>query len=113
MESALRIVYQPQAVFRVRPIARCTASMPGHAESVLTVAFSPDGKRLASGSGDTTVRMWDLNTQTPDHTCKVWTMRSEDRPLQGVSLPFAYQASFGLATCSAALLTSWPRTLLP
>ena len=72
MESALKIVFQPQSIFRVRPIARCTASMPGHAESVLAVCFSPDGKQLASGSGDTTVRLWDLNTQTPDHTCKVY-----------------------------------------
>ena len=34
VESALRIVYQPQAVFRVRPVARCTATMPGHSEAV-------------------------------------------------------------------------------
>jgi ribosome assembly protein 4 len=71
VERALRIVYMPQAVFRVRPVARCTASMPGHSESVLAVAFSPDGKRLASGSGDTTVRLWDLNTQLPQQECKV------------------------------------------
>ena len=45
--------------------------MPGHAEAVLSVNFSPDGKRLASGSGDTTVRFWDLGTQLPAHTCKV------------------------------------------
>lgn len=58
-------------VFRVRPVARCTASMPGHSEAVLSVHFSPDGKRLASGSGDTTVRLWDLNTQLPQCECKV------------------------------------------
>ncbi len=58
-------------VFRVRPVARCTASMPGHSEAVLTVNFSPDGRRLASGSGDTTVRLWDLNTQLPQCECKV------------------------------------------
>ena len=29
VETALHIVYQPQAVFRVRPVSRCTASMPG------------------------------------------------------------------------------------
>ena len=27
-------------------------------------------RHLASGSGDTTVRFWDLSTETPDHVCK-------------------------------------------
>ncbi|KXZ41140.1 hypothetical protein GPECTOR_735g893 [Gonium pectorale] len=72
VEKALRVVYTPQAVFRVRPVARCTASMPGHSESVLCVHFSPDGTQLASGSGDTTVRFWDLNTQLPKTECKGW-----------------------------------------
>ncbi|KAL3140994.1 hypothetical protein ABBQ32_005511 [Trebouxia sp. C0010 RCD-2024] len=70
VETALCIVYQPQAIFRVRPVSRCTASMPGHAEAVLAVSFSPDGRHLASGSGDTTVRFWDLSTQLPEHTCQ-------------------------------------------
>eukprot|EP00250_Pteridium_aquilinum_P001867 c12073_g1_i1 orf=324-1751(-) len=70
VEQVLRIVYQPQAVFRIRPVTRCSATIAGHTEAVLSVSFSPDGQRLASGSGDTTVRFWDLNTQTPLHTCK-------------------------------------------
>lgn len=43
---------------------------PGHKEAVISVAFSPDGKHLASGSGDTTVRFWDINTQSPYFTCQ-------------------------------------------
>lgn len=69
-ETVIDILYQQQAVFRVRPVTRCTSSMPGHAEAVISVSFSPDGKHLASGSGDTTVRFWDVDTQTPYKTCK-------------------------------------------
>uniref|UniRef100_A0A8B9ZKR6 Notchless protein homolog 1 n=1 Tax=Anas platyrhynchos TaxID=8839 RepID=A0A8B9ZKR6_ANAPL len=69
-EKVLDIVYQPQAVFRVRAVTRCTSSLEGHTEAVISVAFSPTGKYLASGSGDTTVRFWDLSTETPQFTAK-------------------------------------------
>lgn len=69
VEQVLQIVCQPQAVFRIRPVTRCSATIPGHAEAVLSVSFSPDGRQLASGSGDTTVRFWDIGTQTPHFTC--------------------------------------------
>lgn len=69
-EQIVDIVYHRQAVFRVRPVTRCTSSIPGHAEAVISVSFSPDGKHLASGSGDTTVRFWDISTQSPYYTCK-------------------------------------------
>jgi len=69
-ERVLKVTYYPLAVFKVRPVTRCTSSFSGHTEAVLCCAFSPDSILLASGSGDTTVRLWDLNTELPRHTCQ-------------------------------------------
>lgn len=77
IEKVLDIVYQPQSLFKVRPVTRCTSSLPGHAEAVVAVSFSPDSLHLASGSGDTTLRLWDLTTETPHFTCtghKNWVL---------------------------------------
>jgi len=43
-EKVLDIIYQPQAVFKVRAVTRCTSTIEGHAEAVISVAFSPDGR---------------------------------------------------------------------
>ena len=68
-EATVSIVYQPQAVFRVRGVTRCSSSLSGHGQPVVAALFSPDGRHLASGSGDKTVRFWDLSTETPHHVC--------------------------------------------
>ncbi|KAK3363988.1 beta transducin-like protein HET-E2C [Lasiosphaeria hispida] len=46
----------------------CLQTLEGHRHLVYSVAFSPDGQRLASGSGDNMIKIWD----PIDKTIKIW-----------------------------------------
>jgi WD40 repeat protein len=53
------------------PARRCLGTLVGHSAAVWSLAFTPDGTRLASASRDMTVRLWDTAS------------RKEVLPLQG------------------------------
>jgi RNA polymerase sigma factor (sigma-70 family) len=62
-------VPNPPSVER-SPVPRLTAQFR-HGGNVRSLAFSLDGKTLASASGDTTLLLWDLTVVPPRERCKL------------------------------------------
>ncbi|TFY56398.1 hypothetical protein EVJ58_g7671 [Rhodofomes roseus] len=46
----------------------CLSIMEGHFDNVTSVAFSPTGDKVVSGSGDGTIRLWNVETGSHLHT---------------------------------------------
>src|SRR5262249_57148202 len=59
-------------------LQQCTAVLQGHDDIVTALAYSPDGRWLASGSNDRTIRLWDAAAGT------LRTVRSLDTQVKGL-----------------------------
>jgi WD40 repeat protein len=64
------------------PSGMVLQTLTGHAKQVTSLCFSPDGKTLASGSWDYTVRVWNVSTGQ-----ELWS--SEEPPVRHYSVPFS------------------------
>ena len=76
------------------------ATLEGHTQFVLRLAMSPDGTTLASGSGDSTIRLWD--TKTYEETA---TLRGSDSEIW--SLAFSPDGSMLAAGTVDGWITLW------
>ena len=59
--------------------AQVVRTLRGHGHTVQDVAFSPDGRRLASGAADHTVKLWDVATGQ-----EYLTLKGHDDPVTAV-----------------------------
>jgi tetratricopeptide (TPR) repeat protein len=74
-----REVYLADVMRQERYRARERNRLEEHTSRVWSVSFSPDGKTLASGSADKTIKLWEVATGKPittltGHTSRVWSV---------------------------------------
>ncbi|OAP55758.1 hypothetical protein AYL99_09910 [Fonsecaea erecta] len=75
LQSRVRYFFQDQRLLNIDirgglpdQWSACLQTLEGHSASVSSVVFSPDGSRIASGSDDETVRVWDIQTGVCQYT---------------------------------------------
>jgi WD40 repeat protein/serine/threonine protein kinase len=65
-------------LWRISDQARMT--LRGHEQGVSSIAFSPDGTRIVSGSSDSTLKVWDV-----DNGRGLMTLQGHEGPVQSVA----------------------------
>ena len=55
-------------IYDVMCMYTCMCMHLGHSSYVKTVAISPDGKYIVSGSNDNSIKVWDLSSGREVHT---------------------------------------------
>lgn len=83
---------------------RLLATLRGHTDDVNAVAFSPDGGRIASGSSDETIRLWDAASGA-----SVLTIDAQESGARIWVQDIAYSRDgTHLVSCSALMAASQP-----
>ena len=71
----------------------------GHGDSVYSVAFTPDGRGLVSGSLDRTIRYWDLSHLNIIGTAKPLSSLPPPSPTKEGNKELSHPGYIGLARC--------------
>jgi WD40 repeat protein len=100
------------------PSGKEVRRLKGHVAQVTCVAFSPDGSRLATGSADNTVLVWDANSQQRPVPPRAEPFSAEEKKalweaLGATDAGVAYRAMWGLSAAPAQAVALLKESLQP
>jgi WD40 repeat protein len=79
--------------------ARRSASSKGHEGGFSSVAFSPDGARVLTGSGDKTAQLWDISAIPKGNIFDVACAWLPDHVLSGLGKEYGLDLSHEAPIC--------------
>jgi WD40 repeat protein len=87
-------------------------TLSGHSGHVFRLAFSPDGRYLASGSWDSTIKIWDLKALAQDPKAEPATLRGHAGPIFGLTFsPDGRRLASGSGFAGYGEVKVWDATL--
>ena len=84
--------------------------LEGHTSEVFTVAWSPDGRALATGSGDGTARLWDVGTGSGGGIAGATAAGDEGGPATLAASSILRHTAEGAAAANAPAASSGDKT---
>lgn len=81
-------------------------TLRSHKSAINSVAYSPDGQRIVSGSEDSTIIFWNLHGENPNETGHCYRLNNHKGPI--TSLDYAPNGQFFASASQDSTVNIWP-----
>ena len=111
-ETTLEIITKIEATGDGEELPGEVRRFEGHTRPILSVAYSPTGKLIASGGGDKTVRIWNVEDES-EGSSHIVLSHPVDKPAGVVQVAFSPDAKLLVSSGADGSIRVWDATASP